>query len=198
MTENPRLQANGTCDFEGFTDIVFRLLNAAWGPNWGMFVEDYPNNSFDGSDVTTPIITYKLTEMKPGQIGRDGTREIKPRHRETIVPNDDPSTAIQIYGRIFDAIVEFEIWEENNTKASKLATKFLDFMDMYTGYIKQQGVKEIIFQKFTNDTTTALNDNMVSRKIEYFVRFEHLNEVHSDVLTKVTGQVTLGNSQITI
>lgn len=197
MAENPRLQANGTCDFEGFTDIIFRLLNAAWGTGWGTFVEAFPNNT-DPQNIQTPVISYKLTQMLPGKIGKDGTREIKPRHRDTIFPSDDPTTAIDIFGRIFDSIVEFEIWEENNTKASKLATKFIDFMDMYTGYIKQQGVKEIIFQKFSNDTTTGWNENIVSRKVEYFVRFEHLNQINSDTLQKVTGQVTLGNSQITI
>lgn len=189
MAENPRLQANGTCDFEGFTDIIFRLLNAAWGPDWGMFVEAYPNNT-DPQNIKTPVISYKLVQMLPGQIGKDGTREIKPRLREIVVPPEDPSTAINIYGRIFDAVVEFEIWEESNSKASKTATKFIDFMDMYTGYIKQRGIKELIFQRFSNDTTDTLNENIVSRKIEYFVRFEHLNEIRSDVITKVTGVVT--------
>src|SRR5437764_8847648 len=117
MAENPRLQANGTCDFEGFTDIIFRLLNAAWGTGWGTFVEAYPNNT-DPQNIQTPVISYKLTEMMPGQIGKDGTREMKPRHRDTIFPPGDPSTAIEVYGRIFDATVIFEIWEENNTKAS--------------------------------------------------------------------------------
>jgi hypothetical protein len=144
-------------------------------------------------NVKTPIITYKLEEMRPGVISKDGTREIKPRHRETIFPSSDPSTAIEVYGRVLDATVVFEIWEENNAKASKFATKFIDFLDMYTGYIKQQGVKEIIFQRFSNDTTTSLNENIVTRKLEYFVRFEHLNEIHSDIISKVTGQVSAVN-----
>jgi hypothetical protein len=189
--ENPRLQAQKSCDFEGFTDIIFRLLSAAWGPDWGTFCEAFPNGT-DPANVKTPIITYKLVEMRPGQIGRD-TKEIKPRLRETIFPEDDPSTAIEIFGRILDANVVFEIWEENNTKASKVATRFMDFLDMYTGFIKSQGVKEVIFQRFSNDTNSAWKDDLVSRQIEYFVRFEHLNEVRSDVITKVTGEVTIGN-----
>lgn len=192
--ENPRLQANGTCDFDGFTDIVFRLLNAAWGNDWGTFCEAFPNGT-DPENVKLPMITYILEDMVPGQIGRDGTREIKPRHRETIFPEDDPSVSIDIYGRIFDTTVVFEVWEENNVKAGKLAQKFMDFMDMYTGFIKSQGVKEIIFQKFSNNTAlVSTKDNSVCRRIQYFVRFEHLNQVQSDVITKVTGQVTVGSS----
>jgi hypothetical protein len=186
--ENPRLQAQKSCNFEEFTDIVFRLLNAAWGPDWGTFCEAFPNGT-DPQNVKTPIITYKLTEMRPGIIGKD-TREIKARHRETIIPQDDPSTAIEIYGRILDSNVVFEIWEENNTKASKVATRFMDLMDMYTGFIKSQGVKEVIFQKYSNDTNSAWKDDIVSRQLDYFVRFEHLHEVRSDVITKVTGVVT--------
>jgi hypothetical protein len=187
--ENPRLQAQRTCNFEEFTDIIFRLLNAAWGPDWGTFCEAFPNGT-DPQNVKPPIITYKLVEMRPGQIGRDGTREMKARHRETIFPEDDQATAIEVFGRIFDATVVFEIWEESNTKASKVATRFIDFLDMYTGYIKSQGVKELIFQRFSNDTNSAWKDDIVSRRVEYFVRFEHLNEIRSDVLKKVTGVVS--------
>lgn len=186
MNQHPPLQAQKSSDFDEFTDVVHRLLNAAWGKDWGTFCEAFPNGT-DPSNVKLPAITYSLEEMVPGVISKDGTREIKPRHRHQyrVEGSMGPQT-VDIYGRIFDCKVVFEVWEKNNTKATKLAKKFMDFMDMYTGYIKSQGVKEIILEKYNNKTSgEKWRDNVVCRSIQYFVRLESLNEVHSDVIQKV-------------
>lgn len=189
---NERLQAENSCNFDQFTDIILRLLNAAWGEGWGTFCEAFPNGT-DPQNVKMPVITYTLVNMVPGLIGKNGTREIKARHRATYFNsnNDEGPKAVDVYGRIFDCKVVFEIWEENNAKATVLATRFMDFMDMYTGYVKSQGVKEIIFERYSNEALfDAWRDNVVSRSLEYFVRLEHLNEVPSDVIEKVTGIVS--------
>lgn len=189
---NERLQAENSCNFDQFTDIILRLLNAAWGEGWGTFCEAFPNGT-NPENVKLPVITYTLANMVPGVIGKNGTREIKARHRATYFnePNDGSPRAVDVYGRIFDCKVVFEIWEENNTKATALATRFMDFMDMYTGYIKSQGVKEAIFERYSNEAMfDSWRDNVVSRSLEYFVRLEHLNEVPSDVIEKVTGIVS--------
>lgn len=187
MEQMPRLQADKSCNFDEFTDVVMRLLNAAWGPQWGTFSEAFPNGR-DSDNVTMPVITYLLKEMVPGVIGKGGVREIKPRRRDIVLDN---GMAMEIYGRVFDCIVVFEIWEENNSKATKLATQFMEFIDMYTGYIKSQGVKEIILQRMDNNTVSGeWRDNIVCRKLEYYVRLEHLSEVQSDVISKVTASIS--------
>jgi hypothetical protein len=197
---HPRTQANNSANFDQFTDIVMRLLNAAWGEDWGTFCEAFPNGK-EPDNVKLPVITYTLKEMQPGVISRDGTREIKPRHRGTFKQdvNGTGPRVVEVFGRIFDSKVVFEIWEENNTKATNLATKFMDFMDMYIGYIKSQGVKEVIFRNYSNNTESGQwRDNIVCRSLSYDVRFEHLNEVPSDVIEKVTGRVSLGTSDDSI
>lgn len=188
-------QADGSCNFDEFTDIVMRLLNAAWGEGWGTFCEAFPNGR-EPENVNLPVITYLLKEMQPGIISKSGTREIKPRHRGTFrnEVNGTGPRIVEVFGRVFDCEVVFEVWAENNTKATKLATKFMDFMDLYTGFIKNQGVKEVIFQKYTNETESGeWRDTIVCRSLYYYVRLEHLNEVPSDVIEKVTGTVTLSN-----
>lgn len=189
--EPKRLQAEGSCNFDQFTDIMLRLLNAAWGENWGTFCEAFPNG-LEPNNVQLPVITYTLKEMIPGVIGKNGTREIKPRYRDTFFQevNGSGPKAVEIYGRVFDCKVLFEIWEENNVKATKLATQFMDFMDMYTGYIKSQGVREIIFQKLDNNTEAGQwRDSIVCRRFEYYLKLEHLNEIPTDLIEKVTGMV---------
>ena len=179
MDKPPRLQAQKSCNFDQFTDIVMYLLNASWGEKWGTFCEAFPNGT-DPNNVKLPVITYTLKEMTPGVISKSGTREIKPRHRATFTEDSDDQGPRAT-----------EVWEENNVKATKLATKFMDFMDMYTGFIKSQGVKEIILEKFDNNTESGQwRDNIVCRRFEYYLRLEHLNQIPSGVIEKVTGLVS--------
>lgn len=190
--ERPPLQAQKSCNFDEFTTIIMHLLNSAWGTKWGTFCEAFPNGT-DPTKVSLPVITYTLRDMQPGVIGKDGTREIKARHRATFTTeqNDQGPRVTEVRGRVLDCTVIFEVWEENNAKATKLATKFMNFMDMYTGFIKQQGVKELIFQKLDNNTEAGQwKDDVVCRKFQYLVRLEHLIEIPSDVIEKVTGIVS--------
>jgi len=190
MNEQPPLQAQGNVDFEGLTDLLKRLIDTAWG-DWGTFCEAFPNGR-EPDNVQMPVITYLLDRMEPGIIGNKGTREIKSRYRYSYtkeVHGNEPQH-VDVKGRVLDCTVAFEIWEENNAKATALATKFMDFMDMYTGFIKEQGVKEIIFQSYENSTKSGKwRDALVCRTITYFVRLEHLHEEYSDVIKKVTATV---------
>lgn len=185
------MQAQSSSNFDEFTDIIKRLLDAAWGEDWGTFCEAFPNGT-NPNNVDLPVITYLLKEMVPGTISKEGRRELKPRHRGTFRQeiNGTGPQIVEVYGRVFDCEVVFEVWAENNTKATKLATRFMDFIDMYVGFIKGQGVKEVFFQKYTNETESGeWKDSIVCRSLYYHVRLEHLHEVPSDVIEKVTGSV---------
>ena len=196
MNYGPIQQANSPATFEDLTNILLRLLNAAWGEDWGTFCEAFPNGR-EPNNVKMPVITYTLEEMVPGVISNDGRREIKARHRYADIQGPDAvgPRAIEIYGRALDCKVIFEVWEENNTKATNLATKFMEFLDIYLGYIKSSGVKEVIFRRYKNGSENgAWRDDIVCRSLTYDVRLEHLFEVASDVITKVTGSITTGDA----
>lgn len=196
MNYGPIQQANSPANFEDFTDILTRLLNAAWGEDWGTFCEAFPNGR-EPNSVKMPVITYTLEEMVPGVISNDGRREIKARHRYSDIQGPDAvgPRAIEIYGRLLDCKVIFEVWEENNTKATNLATKFMEFLDIYLGYIKSCGIKEVIFRRYSNgEENGAWRDDIVCRSLTYDVRLEHLFEVARDVITKVTGSITTGDA----
>lgn len=202
MTTPPRLQAHKGADFENFTDDVKQLLDAAWGKDWGTFCEAFPNGK-ETDSVKLPVITYSLKEMQPGVISKNGTREIKARHRETYIEdvNGNGSRAIEVFGRIFDCVVVFEVWEENNVKASALAKEFMIFIDLYLGYFKSRGVKELIFRHLKNTTESgSWRDNVVCRSLNYDLRLEYFYEVPSDLIEKVTGivSVTTGSSDSSI
>lgn len=186
-----RLRAEGNLDFDGFTDVVHRLLKAAWGDDWGTFCEAFPNGTNPNS-VKLPVITYSLREMRPGHVGNTQTREIKPRLRgeyKAGESGDSNPPVTQVYGQVMDCEVVFEIWEENNAKATVLAKRFRDFMRTYTGFMMQKGVQQLIFDYQNNEQETRLRDNAICRKQVYYVRLEDQYIVPSDVIAKVTGTV---------
>jgi hypothetical protein len=188
-----RYTAEGNLDFDGLTDLIFRLLKAAWGDDWGTFCEAFPNGT-DPENVRTPVITYSLIDMRPGVMGNRGeTREIKPRlrgeYRTPLNEADGMPPITAVYGQTMDCLIQFDCWEENNAKAGKLAKQFRDFMRTYTGYMMQKGVQQIIFDHQDNRTDYIFRDNAVARKLVFKVRLEDQYLVPSDVIEKVTASV---------
>jgi len=85
-----------------------------------------------------------------------------------------------------DAEIVFEVWEESNAKAEKLAKKFRDFMTIYSGYFKEQGLKNMVFVLMSaTPNGEILRDNAVCRKLVYFVKFEELTEIPVDVIKTI-------------
>jgi hypothetical protein len=184
MAITPPLQASGTMDYEELIATLKYLLDAAWGQEWGKLSPDGPNVT-DPTNVQYPIITYYLKEMRPGMIGNN-TREIKPRQRFYAVNDEVNGTqpkAVKIYGQVMDAEVVFEVWEETNGKADILAKQFRQTMRAYTGYFKEKGIKEIQFVRLENDqSNNRIRDSYKIRRLTYFVRFEEITEVPTDLL----------------
>jgi hypothetical protein len=190
-----RLQADAACDLNQFISLVHKLLNAAWGEKWGTFCEAFPNGQ-DPESVNLPAITYKVKSKRPGVISKDGTREIKPRHRKDYqVPpgeNDDLIDLVSVYAQWMDHDIVFEVWEETNTQLTVLAERFEDFMMTYAGYFKSKGVGEIIFDHMLNDYgARTWRDNLVSRSYSYYVRLERYVVVPTSVIKEIIGKVEI-------
>lgn len=187
-----RLTAQKSANFDDFTDMIKRMLDAAWGKNWGTFMQRFPNGR-DPSNVDLPIITYHCKRKRPGIYGK-GTQEIKPRFREYYTPSQQPGERpikVNVYSQTFDYEVVFDIWAETNQQADELANQFEDFMMTYAGYFLSQGVQQMVFLE-ASDTTddVSLKDNVVVRNYKYLVRLEKHVEVPISVIQEVIGAVT--------
>lgn len=178
-----RQQSEGNLDYDGLTTLMKRLLTAAWGDKWGVFTADAPSGN-DPNNVNFPVITYSLKFLRPGLVGKS-TREIRPRQRFTDdreVDGTQPMTTI-IKGQVMDAEIVFEVWEETNAKVEKLAKKFRDFMNLYSGYFVSQGLRNIQFLMMNDQSENGrFRDNTVCRKFIYQIQFEELTEVPTDVI----------------
>ncbi|UNY39896.1 hypothetical protein KLEB273_gp024 [Bacillus phage vB_BauM_KLEB27-3] len=188
MTKPPRLQSDSSCDFDKMTTMMFELLKEAWGPDWGVFCEAFPNGR-DKEDIDFPIITYESEKSFPGPIGPSGRKEIKPRNRETIIDEED-NVKGYVRGQVMEHVIFFDVWEENNAKLYKIASKFKNFLNTYTGFLKKNGVKEMIFlEEIKHPGGLSIRDNAVGRRFIYQVILEDLEFTPSEVFERVTATV---------
>lgn len=183
VATNRPLQASGSMDYEGLMKTIKYLLDASWGKSWGLFTASGPNTT-DPRSVDYPIVIHSLEHLVPGVIGKT-TREVKPRHRYFGINEDVNGTAppaVSVYGQVFDAEISFEIWEETNEKADKLARKLRQLLATFSGYLKEKGLKEILFMKMEKKTSNlGMRDDHKVRVLTYFVKFEELHEVPIDL-----------------
>jgi len=186
MGVDKRLQSERAIDYDGFTTLMQHLLDAAWGKGWGTFTSDAPSGT-DPKNVTFPIITYSLKGLRPGLVGKD-TREIRARHRysEKRETNGNEPAIIKVLGQVLDAEIVFELWEESNAKVEKLAKRFREFMNIYTGYFISQGLRGIVFVVMNDIPENGkFRDNVQCRKFLYHVQFEEFTEVPVDAMNVI-------------
>lgn len=190
-----RLKANKSANFNDLTDLIHKLLKAAWGENWGIFTQRYPNGTNPAS-VKFPIITYHSKRKKPGAFGKN--QEIKPRFREyyeaTVTEGERPRK-VNVYSQMFDHEVIFDVWAETNVEVDSLADRFEEFMMTYTGFLLSEGVQQIILLEQSDETDSVkIRDNAVVRSFRYLVRLEKHVEVPTSVIQEVIGSVSILNA----
>lgn len=187
---NPkRLKAEGNMGFEEFTDLIKKVLDASWGKDWGTFKEEESSGN-DPENLETPIITYEIREMVP-LVATD-----KYRHREYgPAIYGDAYDGYDIRGKDIETIFMFQAWEDNNSKATKLAIDFIDLMDEFQGLFKKRGLKHISWMSYkTRGPETKIKDNISSRTMYYRVIFERIKAVPVDRIKKI--EAIIGQAEL--
>ena len=179
--DNLPSRAEGCLDYEELMKTIKYLLDASWGPDWGRFSPDGPNVS-DPKNVEYPIVIHSIRELRPGLVGNT-TREMKPRYRYTFqnegTDGGEPA-AMTVYGQLLDSEIVFELWEETNAALDKLEKQFRQTIASFTGYLKKKGLREIQFIRMA-PASKNFSDSYKVRELTYFVRFEELVEVPTDI-----------------
>lgn len=130
--------------------------------------------------IEHPMIYYKI-------ISREPKDELKPRSREDIVEITDKDSGEKRMGRIWGArqkcVVQFDILACDYKQADKTMNDFEDLIFNYTGYLKENGVAEIIFKKHFTDTNYDIFRQSISvRSLQYYVEIEkHIVEFFSTI-----------------
>lgn len=175
-------------DIEQLANILKQLCNAAWGTDWGELSPDVKTG--ENSDeiklpqITVDINTRDITEgmpLKPTLVSYwDEEDEQGNKTGETFL----------IYRQWFDCNVEFDIYGRNAKEARDLMKKFELLISTYTGYLKRQGISEIIFEREVS-AKNSLNyaESVPMRSIYYYVRLESISLVKQSILNQINTKI---------
>lgn len=184
-----RLRTNGALTYDGFTTVVMHLLESAWGQGWGIFTEEAPQLS-DGKDVDMPRIVYGIKEVRPGVVGKNGTQELRPRLREVqeLETNGHSPKLMHMHGQAMDYYISFTVYAENNRQLDIMTEAFLELMMTYGGFITQQGLRHIFFEKMVRESSDQ-KDKVVARTLYYRVGFERIVLNPTDKILSIQNKV---------
>jgi len=145
-----------------------------------------------------PTVIYTLTRKEPGSVGSkpfDGTKEYKSRLRETIKDPDSPSHTIELRGRYFDNIVQFDCCTTDNASANRLARWFEQFINLYEWVLKLNGVQQILYWSRFNDTSVQKwRQDLVVRSIQYYFRTEEIEAITRRDITSIKLAANIASS----
>lgn len=182
------LMADGNIDsVEQLCDILKKLLNAAWGSNWGEISPDLKTGE-DSSKIVVPQITVDINNRDIAE-----KMPLKPVLINTIkekVNGQYTGDSLLIYRQWFDCVVEFDFYGRTSKEARKLLQRFESLLAIYTGYLKRQGISEIIFLKEVS-ARNSLNfvEQTPMKCLMYWVRFERITPVRQSVINKINADI---------
>lgn len=174
---------NNIDDIDQLGDLLRRILNAAWGSDWGTISPELTKGE-SSDDVTLPQISFDINSREVSQ-----NTPIKPKLTDTIdevVNGKKTGDTFNIYRQWFDCVVEFNFWGRNTLEARQIMNKFEGLIGVYAGYLKRQGISEIFFLKEIPPTlSTKYVSGIPMRSLMYYIKLERIHCVRLSLLKKI-------------
>ena len=182
-------------DVEALADILKRLCNAAWGEGWGELSPDLKYGE-DTSSLVIPQITVDINTRDCAE----GLGSPKPTLFDVIKELDgdgnETGDAFLMYRQWFDCNVEFNIYGRTNAEARKMRKKFENLLSVYAGYLKRNGVSEIMFEREVSPKSSLNYDESTPmRCIYYYIRFESITPIRQSLINSIN--LEIGANQLT-
>ena len=172
---------------EQLCDILKKLLNAAWGSNWGEISPDLKKGE-DSSKIVTPQITVDINNRDIAE-----KMPLKPVLINTVkekVNGQYTGDSLLIYRQWFDCVVEFDFYGRTAKETRQLQYKFESLLAIYTGYLKRQGVSEILFLKEVSSRNSLNFTEQVPMKcLMYWVRFERITPIRQSLINRINADI---------
>lgn len=171
-----RYKSVKSCTFYEFISMIQKITERTIGQKQNVlfYPEEgkIPVESFS-TQTSGTIITYKL-------ITREPIKEIGYRHRESIVEYDEqgkPHRKGEVLGQKQQILVQFDFFSPTVREVEEVMNKFEENMILYKGYLMQNGVGEIIFQRQeTDEKLETFRQSTSVRSLIYYVEIEKLIE----------------------
>ena len=186
--EELRLMADNNIDgVEQLCNILKKLLNAAWGSNWGEISPDLKKGE-DSSKIVTPQITIDTNNRDIAE-----KMPLKPVLINTVkekVNGQYTGDSLLIYRQWFDCVLEFDFYGRTSKETRDLLYRFESLLAIYTGYLKRQGISEILFLKEVSARNSLNFTEQVPMKcLMYWVRFERITPVRQNLINKINADI---------
>jgi hypothetical protein len=135
-----------------------------------------------------PTVTVRITRREPASIGKepfDRSKELKPRLWETFRdPQDRKRYSIEIWYQRFDNLVQFDCWDKDPADAIRLVNWFEEFMRIFTGTLKYNGVQEIWYwDRRDHEASERWREDITAQTVRYVMRTEYIRAVRKRNLT---------------
>ena len=176
-------------DIEQLAEILKKLCNAAWGANWGEFSPDLKK----GEDETNIVLPQITCEINTKDIA-EGIGGLKPILVDVVDEVDEEGNvtgdAFLVYRQWFDTIVEFNIYGRTNKEARQLQKRFEKLVATYTGYLKRQGISEILYEREVSPKFSLnYSEKVPMRCIYYYIRFESITPIRHSLINSINAEI---------
>jgi len=144
-----------------------------------------------------PTITWSLKTVEPGGIGKafDSRKELKPRLRESTKDPYVSGHTVEIWGQWFDNIVQFDAWTSGFKASERLLSWMEQFLKLYTGYLREQGVNQMFFWRRHEDTQlSSWRQQMPVKSTQFYFRTEEIEAVYQRDILKI--DVSIGTEGV--
>ena len=170
-------------------EILKRLCNAAWGNGWGELSPDLKKGE-NSSEIIVPQIVLDINTRDIAE----GIGGLKPTLVDIIKETDEngqeTGDAFLIYRQWFDTNVEFNIYGRTNQEARQLQKKFENLLNVYTGYLKRNGISEMFFEREVSPKNSLnYNESTPMRCIYYYIRFESITPIRQSLINSINLEI---------
>ena len=176
-------------DLEQLAEILKCLCNAAWGNGWGELSPDLKKGE-NSSEIIVPQIVLDINTRDIAE----GIGGLKPTLVDIIKETDEngqeTGDAFLIYRQWFDTNVEFNIYGRTNREARKLQKKFESLLNVYSGYLKRNGISEIFFEREVSPKSSLnYKESTPMRCIYYYIRFESITPIRQSLINSINLEI---------
>jgi hypothetical protein len=187
LLRDDQLHAEGNIrSFDDAMDLVHTIWNKVH-PEC-LLTEEQPLGN-DPESINLPHIVYELQSRRHSEHFSESK---KPRQLKVYPDPDQPGHNITEASEHFDCYVDFLIFGNGKIDTRKWSEKFEAFVLTYTGYFKQQGVSEILFQEeLPREVSSEYRQDLPHRRLRYLVRIQRIQTLRSIRLDniEVTAQI---------
>ncbi len=125
-----------------------------------------------------PTITCRLELREPWGIDYpfSDRKQLKPMPFEFFRdPNDRLRTSIEVWKQSYDNLLRFDCWAQEPLEAARLVVWFEDFMMMYIGVMKFNGVDQILeWERRDIQADERWRDDLIGYRTTYYFRTSKL------------------------